>query len=98
MNNSFKRLFLRISSTNNDITRYKHTDLDIIAHVRLRYLLGFVLGTLGVLLLPCSGSWDLTNHLLNKPETFFSPPHAGLYSGVGIVVFSSIWVLHYESS
>ena len=96
MNNSFKRLFLRIGSTNNDITRYKHTDLDIIDHVRLRCLLGFVLGTLGVLLAASSGSWDLTNHLLNKPETFFSPPHAGLYSGVGIVVFSSVWVLHYS--
>jgi hypothetical protein len=45
-----------------------------------------------------SGSWDLTNHLLNKPETFFSPPHAGLYSGVGIVVFSSIWVFRYSRS
>ena len=42
------------------------------------------------------GSWDITNHLLNKPETFFSPPHAILYTGVaisliGIVVSFFSW-------
>jgi hypothetical protein len=89
MNNSFKRIFLR----NNE-----PSELNLIASTRLRYLLGFVLGSLGVLLAASSGSWDLTNHLLNKPETFFSPPHAGLYSGVGIVVFSSIWAFHYSRS
>lgn len=50
--------------------------------------------SIGVLLAASSGGWDITNHLLNKPETFFSPPHAGLYAGVAIVVFASILVLH----
>ena len=50
--------------------------------------------SIGVLLVASSGGWDITNHLLNKPETFFSPPHAGLYTGVAIVVFASISVLH----
>ncbi len=44
-----------------------------------------------------SGGWDITNHLLNKPETFFSLPHAGLYTGVAVIVFASIWVSRYSS-
>jgi hypothetical protein len=35
------------------------------------------------------GSWDITNHLLNKPETFFSAPHAILYSGVALAMLGS---------
>lgn len=46
--------------------------------------------SLGILLTASSGSWDITNHLLNRPETFFSPPHAGLYSGVVLVLFGSL--------
>jgi len=61
---------------------------------------GYILVSLGVLLSASSGSWDITNHLLNKPETFFSPPHAGLYIGVVIVLSGSIMVLsrYYSSS
>ena len=47
---------------------------------------GYVLVSLGMLLAAAGGSWDITNHLLNKPETFFAPPHAVLYSGVSAVV------------
>ncbi len=46
--------------------------------------------SLGILLTASSGSWDITNHLLNRPETFFSPPHAGLYSGVILVLFGAL--------
>jgi hypothetical protein len=51
-----------------------------------KFLTGCILVSLGVLLAAGGGSWDITNHLLNKPETFFAPPHALLYSGVGIAV------------
>lgn len=44
----------------------------------------------GILLTIVSGGWDITNHLLNKPETFFSPPHFLLYSGVTIALFGTI--------
>jgi hypothetical protein len=50
-----------------------------------RFLAGYVLVSLGVLLAAGGGSWDINNHLLNKPETFFAPPHAVLYSGAGAV-------------
>jgi hypothetical protein len=51
---------------------------------------------LGVLIAAGSGSWDITNHLLNKPETFFSAPHAGLYTGVVLVLFALVCVLRYN--
>ena len=36
------------------------------------------------------GSWDITSHQLGDPETFFTPPHTVLYSGVGIGLIASI--------
>lgn len=48
------------------------------------FLFGSILVSFGILLVTVGGSWDITNHLLNKPETFFSPPHALMYSGVAI--------------
>jgi hypothetical protein len=61
---------------------------------------GYILVSLGVLLSASSGSWDITNHLLNKPETFFSPPHAGIYIGVALVLSGSVMVIsrYYRSS
>lgn len=50
------------------------------------FLVGSILVSFGILLVTVGGSWDITNHLLNKPETFFSPPHALLYSGVAIAL------------
>ncbi|HEX7031978.1 MAG TPA: hypothetical protein VF172_03160 [Nitrososphaera sp.] len=51
-----------------------------------KLLAGYVLVSVGVILAAGGGSWDINNHLLNKPETFFAPPHAVLYTGVGAVV------------
>ena len=48
------------------------------------FMSGSILVSFGILLVTVGGSWDITNHLLNKPETFFSPPHFLMYSGVGI--------------
>lgn len=49
-----------------------------------------MLVSVGVLLAAGGGSWDINNHLLNKPETFFAPPHAVLYAGVGSVVAGAV--------
>ena len=54
------------------------------------FLLGSILTSFGILLVTVGGSWDITNHLLNKPETFFSPPHALLYLGVTISLIGVI--------
>jgi len=48
------------------------------------FLFGSIFTSFGILLVTVGGSWDITNHLLNKPETFFSPPHAFMYTGVAI--------------
>ena len=53
---------------------------------------GYMLVSLGMLLAAAGGSWDITNHLLNKPETFFAPPHAVLYSGVASAVVGTVLV------
>lgn len=51
---------------------------------------GSLLVSLGILMITIGGSWDVTNHLLNKPETFFSPSHAMMYTGVAIALIGSI--------
>jgi hypothetical protein len=55
-----------------------------------RLLTGYVLMSIGILLSAGGGSWDINNHLLNKPETFFAPPHAVLYSGVAAAVAGAV--------
>ncbi len=49
-------------------------------------IISFSIVSFGILIITVGGSWDITNHLLNKPETFFSAPHALLYSGVGLAL------------
>lgn len=51
-------------------------------HSERIFILGNILASLGILLVTVGGSWDITNHLLSKPETFFSAPHALMYFGV----------------
>jgi hypothetical protein len=54
---------------------------------------GYVVLSIGVLVAISGGTWDVTNHLLNRPETFFSPPHAVLYAGAGTAVVGAAFVL-----
>jgi len=60
-------------------------------------LLVFITALLGTILQTWGGSWDITNHQLGEPETFFTPSHAILYTGVGIglicAIVSSIIIL-----
>ncbi len=37
-----------------------------------------------------AGNWDVTSHLLSSPESFFTPSHTVLYTGIGILSLSSI--------
>lgn len=65
-------------------------------YTNLIFFVGNLLTSIGILLVTVGGSWDITNHLLNKPETFFSPPHALLYTGVvitltGIIISFFSW-------
>ncbi|MBA3750578.1 MAG: hypothetical protein H0X03_06770 [Nitrosopumilus sp.] len=42
----------------------------------------------GLLISFFGGSWDITFHLLSKPESFFSIPHFLVYSGIFIIIFT----------
>ena len=55
------------------------------------FLIGNIFASFGILLVTVGGSWDITNHLLNKPETFFSPPHALIYTGVAISLIGTVF-------
>ena len=56
-----------------------------------KFIVGIlILSLIGSVLEIWGGSWDITSHLLGVPETFFTPPHAVLYSGVGISLIASI--------
>ena len=57
------------------------------------FFLGNILVSLGILAVTTGGSWDISNHLLNKPETFFSIPHFVLYSGVALALSGAILVM-----
>lgn len=53
-------------------------------------LISFCIATIGVALSFWGASWDVTAHLLRTPETFFTPSHTILYTGVGISLISAI--------
>ena len=52
-------------------------------------LISLVIGTLGAFLQIGGTSWDVTSHLMLEPETFFTPSHTVLYSGIGLLVISA---------
>jgi hypothetical protein len=47
-------------------------------------------GSFGSLMQISAGNWDVTSHLLLTPESFFTPSHTLLYTGIGILSLSSI--------
>lgn len=92
MANTFRTLFGRDGSnafTSFVISHFKNS-------IETDPAIPLIIVSLGILLTASSGSWDISNHLLNRPETFFSPPHAGLYSGVVLVLFGSLATYRYH--
>ncbi len=53
-----------------------------------------ILATAGSVLQISGTSWDITSHLLELPETFFTPSHTLLYAGIGLLAVSSVIALH----
>ena len=58
----------------------------------IRFVIGCALVSIGIFVSAAGGSWDISNHLLNKPETFFSIPHFILYTGVVVAIFGLVIV------
>lgn len=52
-------------------------------------LLSLMIATIGSILQITGGNWDITSHLLLNPETFFTPSHTLLYSGIGLLAVTS---------
>src|SRR5919199_1233393 len=48
-----------------------------------------ILATVGTFIQTEGASWDVTSHLLRRPETFFTPSHTMLYTGVGLLTIAS---------
>ena len=58
--------------------------------IRERFVAIYVVGVLGVLLMVAGTLWDLAWHELRIVETFFTPPHAVLYTGIGLSVAAAV--------
>ncbi len=53
-------------------------------------LVALFVATAGGILQIGGASWDITSHILREPETFFTPSHTVLYTGVGLTTFAAI--------
>jgi hypothetical protein len=53
-----------------------------------------ILATVGVFIQTEGASWDVTSHLLRRPESFFTPSHTMLYTGVGLLTIAAAISAH----
>jgi len=56
------------------------------------------LSALGLILQSFAGSWDATSHLTKTPETFFTPPHLLLYTGIGFTLIAFVLAINFIMS
>src|SRR4029453_6675257 len=52
-------------------------------------LLSLIIGTAGAFLQIGGTSWDVTSHIMKEPETFFTPSHAVLYTGIVLLTLAA---------
>ncbi|MGA9317199.1 MAG: hypothetical protein WCD28_02345 [Nitrososphaeraceae archaeon] len=65
----------------NDIFSKKHNMTAIITML--------IIATCGSFLQIAGTSWDVTSHIMQEPETFFTPSHTVLYAGVGLLTIAA---------
>jgi hypothetical protein len=71
-------------------------EIDKIWIFKLRYstldssIMLLIVGVIGCFLQIVGTSWDVTAHLLQQPETFFTSSHVLLYTGIGLCIISAI--------
>ena len=73
---------LNNSNNNNNYLLESHYPVNKLAVV-------LIIATAGAFLQIEGASWDVTSHLLQQPETFFTPSHTVLYAGIGLLVIAS---------
>src|SRR5215213_4342530 len=61
---------------------YKKYRMDVILAI-------LMMATAGSLLQIGGTSWDVTSHLMLEPETFFTPSHTVLYTGIGLLTITA---------
>ena len=66
----------------NNIRFLSYSDLEISLFI-------LIVSALGSFIQIAGASWDITSHLLNQPESFFTPSHTMLYTGIGLIVVSA---------
>src|ERR671933_1548987 len=52
-------------------------------------LIALLIATTGGILQIGGASWDITSHILRRPETFFTPSHTLLYTGAGLTTIAA---------
>ncbi|MDP9288982.1 MAG: hypothetical protein M3P08_12400 [Thermoproteota archaeon] len=62
-----------------------------VLHSRMMDILlaALILATTGAFLQIGGTSWDVTSDLLQRPESFFTPSHAVLHAGVGMLTIAA---------
>jgi hypothetical protein len=65
----------------NDIFSKKHNMTAVITML--------IIATCGSFLQIAGTSWDVTSHIMQEPETFFTPSHTVLYAGVGLLTIAA---------
>ena len=68
-----------------------HNNIDHLLHSNTMNvsLAALIIATAGAFLQIGGTSWDVTSHLMLQPETFFTPSHAVLYTGVGLLTITA---------
>jgi len=91
-----KYLSKRVESEDTGSRTFNSGLLQSRSHLVRRFAIGSTLVSIGIFISATGGSWDISNHLLNKPETFFSIPHAVLYTGVAVAILGTVivWLVH----
>lgn len=55
-----------------------------------------LLMVIGLVISFSGGSWDITYHILTKPESFFSYPHSLVYAGIMLVIITFFFNINHN--
>ena len=84
INCTFLNIYMKVMQNNSDrLLQSNAMNLSLTA---------LVIATAGAFLQIGGTSWDVTSHLMLQPETFFTPSHTVLYTGVGLLTITAVLV------
>src|SRR5918996_1061413 len=84
INCTFLNIYMKVMQNNSDrLLQSNAMNLSLAA---------LVIATAGAFLQIGGTSWDVTSHLMLQPETFFTPSHTVLYTGVGLLTITAVLV------